>query len=129
VPGALHVALWRTGSTRAEWDLPVICTDARHAKTALSLRISKTNANDAYGTARTTAGDAQRADQVARRLMTVPGVGAVVALAIVSTIEDPNRFHQSSSVGAYQIGATALPIGRCGSARTNLAWLGQPCRC
>jgi transposase len=42
-----------------------------------------------------------RADQVARRLMTVPGVGTVVALAFVSTIEDPNRFKRSSSVGAY----------------------------
>jgi transposase len=42
-----------------------------------------------------------RSDQVARRLMTVPGVGTVVALAFVSTIEDPNRFNRSSSVGAY----------------------------
>ena len=42
-----------------------------------------------------------RADRVARRLMTVPGVGTVVALAFVSTIEDPERFKRSSSVGAY----------------------------
>ena len=42
-----------------------------------------------------------RSDQVARRLMTVPGVGTVVALAFVATIEDPARFGRSSSVGAY----------------------------
>ena len=42
-----------------------------------------------------------RTDEVARRLMTVPGVGTVVALAFVSTIEDPDRFKRSSSVGAY----------------------------
>ena len=41
------------------------------------------------------------ADETARRLMTVPGVGTVVALAFVSTIEDPDRFKRSSSVGAY----------------------------
>jgi transposase len=33
--------------------------------------------------------------------MTVPGVGTVVALAFVTTIEDPDRFQRSSSVGAY----------------------------
>lgn len=42
-----------------------------------------------------------RADETARRLMTVPRVGTVVALAFVSTIEDPDRFKRSSSVGAY----------------------------
>ena len=29
--------------------LPVVCIDARHAKAALSLKINKTDANDAYG--------------------------------------------------------------------------------
>jgi transposase len=42
-----------------------------------------------------------RSDQIARRLMTVPGVGTVVALAFVTTIEDPARFRRSCSVGAY----------------------------
>ncbi len=32
--------------------LPVICIDARHAKAALSLRINKSDRNDAYGLAR-----------------------------------------------------------------------------
>jgi transposase len=179
-------------------DLPVICVDARHAKAALSLRVNKTDGNDAHGIAqivrvgwyrqvvvknmdnhalramlsarahlvaqsvtlansirgllkvfgvvvkrakggrfenlvRTAIADQPttvatiiepllavliatreqlagyerivrrraRADQIARRLMTVPGVGGVVALAFVSTIEDPQRFNRSSSVGAY----------------------------
>ena len=36
-----------------------------------------------------------------RRLMTVPGVGPVTALAFVSTIDDPKRFAHACDVGAY----------------------------
>jgi transposase len=42
-----------------------------------------------------------RQDQAVRRLMTAPGVGTLVALAYASVIDDPERFHRSSSVGAY----------------------------
>ena len=35
------------------------------------------------------------------RLMTVPGVGAVTAAAFLATVDDPERFRRSSSVGAY----------------------------
>jgi transposase len=42
-----------------------------------------------------------KSDSVARRLMTVPGVGVVVALAYAAVIDDPARFKHSSSVGAY----------------------------
>ena len=42
-----------------------------------------------------------KADATARRLMTVPGVGVVVALAYMAVIDDPARFRRSSSVGAY----------------------------
>jgi transposase len=42
-----------------------------------------------------------RADQTVRRLMTVPGVGPVTALAFASTVDDPTRFKRSSDVGAY----------------------------
>ena len=42
-----------------------------------------------------------RTDHDVRRLMTVPGVGAVIALAYTTTIEDPTRFKRSSSVAAY----------------------------
>ncbi len=67
-----------------------------------------------------------RADHDVRRLMTVPGVGAVIALAYTTTIEDPARFKRSSSVAAY-LGLTprrfqsgemdrAGHISRCGDA-------------
>lgn len=42
-----------------------------------------------------------KADATAKRLMTVPGVGAVVALAYTAVIDDLRRFKQSSAVGAY----------------------------
>ena len=42
-----------------------------------------------------------RQDQAARRLMTAPGVGSLVALAYISVIDAPERFSKSSSVGAY----------------------------
>jgi transposase len=45
--------------------------------------------------------DAARDDPVCRRLMTVPGVGAVVALTFRSSIDDPTRFRSSRSVGAF----------------------------
>jgi transposase len=42
-----------------------------------------------------------RHDTASRRLMTVPGVGAITALAFVATIDDPGRFRCSANVGAY----------------------------
>ena len=42
-----------------------------------------------------------RADAAVRRLMTIPGVGVVVALAYTAVIDDPARFRRSASVGAY----------------------------
>ncbi len=41
-----------------------------------------------------------RDDGVCRRLMTIPGVGPVVALAFTSTIDVPARFRNSKAVGA-----------------------------
>jgi transposase len=40
-------------------------------------------------------------DQVCRRLMTVPGVGAVVSLTYKAAVDDPGRFKRSKSVGAF----------------------------
>jgi transposase len=40
-------------------------------------------------------------DSVARRLMTVPGVGPITATAYVATIDDPKRFQSSDQVAAY----------------------------
>ncbi|MFC7544092.1 IS110 family transposase [Siccirubricoccus deserti] len=75
--------------------------------------------------------DAARDDAVCRRLMTVPGVGAVVALTFRSTIDDPARFRSSRSVGAflgltpkrYQSGETdrAGAISKVGDATTRVA--------
>jgi len=38
---------------------------------------------------------------LARRLMTVPGVGPLVALNFIATIDDANRFRRSTDVGAF----------------------------
>ena len=42
-----------------------------------------------------------RADGTCRRLMTVPGVGALVAITFTSAIDDPARFRHSRVVGAH----------------------------
>lgn len=42
-----------------------------------------------------------RRSRVCRRLMTVPGVGPLTALAFVAAIDDPARFGRSREVGAY----------------------------
>lgn len=61
---------------------------------------------------------AARSDNAVRRMMTVPGVGALVALTFRATVDDPARFKKSTNVGAhfgltprrYQSGQTD-PIG------------------
>ena len=65
-----------------------------------------------------------RDDEVCRRLMTVPGVGPVVALTYRATIDVPGRFRNSKAVGAvlgltcskYQSGESDWSgrISRCG---------------
>ena len=65
-----------------------------------------------------------RDDEVCRRLMTVPGVGPVVALTYRATVDVPARFRKSKSVGAvfgltparYQSGEVdrTSAISRCG---------------
>ena len=42
-----------------------------------------------------------RDDRRVRRLMSAPGVGAVVALTFVAAIDDPARFRSSKAVGAH----------------------------
>ena len=42
-----------------------------------------------------------RQHPVARRLMTVPGVGPVVSLSFVALVDDPNRFGKTADIGAY----------------------------
>ena len=76
--------------------------------------------------------DEVRVEHTCRRLMTVPGVGPLTALAFRATIDQPNRFRKSRDVGAhlgltprrYQSGETDMQgrISRCGDelARTAL---------
>ena len=45
--------------------------------------------------------DTVRGDPVCRRLMTAPGVGAVVALTYRATVDQPQRFLHSRAVGAH----------------------------
>src|SRR5215469_6743100 len=45
--------------------------------------------------------DTVRGDPVCRRLMTAPGVGAVVALTYRATVDQPQRFIHSRAVGAH----------------------------
>ncbi len=73
-----------------------------------------------------------RKEAVCRRLMSVPGVGPITALAFRATIDRPDRFKRSRDVGAhlgltparYQSGETDIQgkISRCGDelARTAL---------
>jgi transposase len=76
--------------------------------------------------------DITRGEAVCRRLMSVPGVGPITALAYRATIDRPDRFRRSRDVGAhlgltpsrYQSGETDIQgkISRCGDelARTAL---------
>ena len=72
-----------------------------------------------------------REDEVCRRLMTVPGVGALVAVTFASAVDDPTRFRRSRAVGAhfgltpkrYQSGETDVTggISRVGDAMVRTA--------
>ena len=42
-----------------------------------------------------------RADEVCRRLMTIPGVGAVVAMTFKAAVDQPERFARSKAMGAH----------------------------
>jgi transposase len=72
-----------------------------------------------------------RGDAVCRRLMTVPGVGALVAITFTTAVDDPARFRHSRAVGAhfgltpkkYQSGETDVTggISRAGDAMVRTA--------
>src|ERR687897_285625 len=72
-----------------------------------------------------------RQDAVCRRLMTVPGVGALVAITFASAVDDPARFRRSRSLGAhfgltpkrYQSGETDVTggISKAGDAMVRAA--------
>jgi transposase len=58
-----------------------------------------------------------RGDLVCRRLMTAPGVGAVVALTYRATVDQPQRFVHSRAVGAH-VGLTPKRYQSGGSTTT-----------
>jgi transposase len=72
-----------------------------------------------------------REDAVCRRLMSVPGVGALVAVTFTSAVDDPARFRRSRAVGAhfgltpkkYQSGETDVTggISKAGDAMVRAA--------
>jgi transposase len=72
-----------------------------------------------------------REDTTCRRLMTVPGVGALVAITYTSAVDDPGRFRRSRAVGAhfgltpkkYQSGETDVSggISKAGDAMVRTA--------
>lgn len=72
-----------------------------------------------------------RGDEVCRRLMTVPGVGALIAVTFTSGVDDPARFARSKGVGAhfgltprkYQSGETNVTgaVSRVGDAMVRTA--------
>lgn len=72
-----------------------------------------------------------RDEPICRRLMRVPGVGPLTALAFRATLDRPERFRRSRDVGAhlgltprrYQSGATDVSgrISRCGDELTRTA--------
>ncbi|MGH7002085.1 MAG: IS110 family transposase [Stellaceae bacterium] len=67
-----------------------------------------------------------KADAVCQRFMTIPGIGAVNALAYKTGLDDPTRFRHSADVGPhfgltprrYESGQTQVvgPISKCGDA-------------
>src|SRR5919109_510898 len=92
----LHAGLTAAG-------FEVVLLETRHVKAALAAMVVKTDRKDARGIA--TLHRAMlaivRADAVCRRLMTVPGVGALVAVTFTAAVDDPQRFATSKAVGAH----------------------------
>jgi transposase len=78
--------------------------------------------------------DRSRKDDACRRLMTIPGVGAVIAMTFRAGVDDPARFRSSKSVGAcfgltprrYQSGETDRvgSITKAGDASVRTALFG-----
>ena len=67
-----------------------------------------------------------RDDDVCRRLMTIPGVGPVVALTYRATVDVPARFRNSKAVGAvFGTDAIQVSIGREQPNRRNITVRGR----
>ncbi|WP_439360138.1 IS110 family transposase [Bradyrhizobium sp. DASA03007] len=101
-------------------ELEAIVTPLLDARNAMRLQLAKLHR---------LALTAARSDSAVRRMMTVPGVGALVALTFRATVDNPARFSKSSNVGAhfgltprrYQSGQTDRvgSISKCGDELTR----------
>jgi len=58
-----------------------------------------------------------------QQFMTAPGIGPITALCFLATIDDPNRFRRSRSVGAY-VGLTTRRY-----ASGEIDWTGRISKC
>jgi len=110
---ASSVSPWLTFELRKP-SLPTLVVHAMHMKTAVGAIRNKTDRNDVCRIAslmrtgwfrevhvKSAACHRMRILLASRRLMTVPEVGSVTALAFTSVIDDPRRFRRWKMVGAY----------------------------
>lgn len=105
IRGALKTLGMMTGSTKGRSFMPrVVALRADHqwlgpvldpllaARTAIAVQLKAVSKSIL---------DIARDDADIRRMMTVPGVGAMTALAFKAAIDDPKRFTSSTKVGPY----------------------------
>src|SRR6266699_17177 len=111
-------------ASAVSWPTPGMLISRRHASDALTIRLmSASIATTAASTAARAAmqglvaartavlaaivaidGDIRRmvrASDACRRLMSIPGVGQLTALAFTAAVDDPKRFRRSRDIGAY----------------------------
>ena len=102
---------------RAQWDIKVRDAIAGHPALPAILEpllVARAALRDQVASIDKRVRDTARQDQVCRRLMTMPGVGPIVALTYRAAVDEPERFVSSKSVGAsfgltprrYQSGET-----------------------
>jgi transposase len=119
---------------RAQWDVKVRESIAGHPALPAILEpllVARTAMRDQVAIIDKRVRDTARQDQVCRRLMTMPGVGPIVALTYRAAVDEPERFVSSKSVGAsfgltprrYQSGETDRVgcISRVGDASVRVA--------
>ena len=100
---------------------PLVSTDPLRARALLPVLDARLVLYKTYLKLDNEVKAAVRADPVCRRLMTVPGVGAVTALTFRAAVDDPNRFKSSrTGRGPFRPDAAALSVRRDGQSGTHL---------